>query len=100
MNSQLAQEYNLNKFGLKIVNIETSFKINVQWLIKIKTSFQFIFFLCINTMKNKKNFSRVPINEKLPCSTVIRVYAIKSYSTHIPTVGLFTSYYYYYSSLF
>lgn len=83
MNSQLAQEYNLNKFGLKIVNIETSFKIkiNVQWLIKRKTSFQFIFFLCINTMKNKKNFSRVPINEKLPCSAVIRVYAIKSYST-------------------
>lgn len=29
MNSQLAQEYNLNKFGLKIVNIETSFKIKI-----------------------------------------------------------------------
>lgn len=38
MNSQLAQEYNLNKFGLKKVNIETSFKIkiNVQWLVKKK----------------------------------------------------------------
>lgn len=36
MNSQLAQEYDLNKFGLKIVKIVTSFKTkyNMQWLKK------------------------------------------------------------------
>jgi len=64
MNSQLAQEYDLNKFGWKIVKIVTSLKTkyNIQWLKKRTKQLNFIsisIFLCTNTKKNKGNFSRV-----------------------------------------
>lgn len=66
MNLQLAQDYDSNKFGLKIVDIETSFKIkfNKQWLIKKKNFILIYIFLLYQIsiqMRNKENFSRVPI---------------------------------------